>query len=110
MFRLCRAASGLSRRIPNAATVVSTKLVQRMRNNPQYPKSIDSVVAICIGMNLPPELSNALISKSGFTLRLAQNEAHLMYNFFLNHLYMGSIHDCNDMLTAKKLPVMTGVE
>lgn len=90
--------------------LVSTKLVQRMRNNPQYPKSIDSVVAICIGMNLPPELSNALIGKSGFTLRLAQNEAHLMYNFFLNHLYMGSIHDCNDMLVAKSLPVMTGTE
>lgn len=90
--------------------LVSTKLVQRLRNNPAYPKNVDCVVAVCIGMNLPPELSNALISRSGFTLRLAQNEAHLMYNFFLNHLYMGSIHECNDMLVAKNLPVMTGTE
>ena len=59
---------------------------------------------------LTPELSNALISRSGFTLRLAQSEAHLMYNFFLNHLYMSSIHECNDMLVAKNLPVMTGTE
>ena len=73
-------------------------------------KNVDCVVAICIGMNLPPELSNALISKSGFTLRLAQNEAHLMYNFFLNHLYMGSIHECNDYLVARNLPVMTSAE
>jgi len=90
--------------------LVSTKLVQRLRNNPQYPKNVDCVVAICIGMNLPPELSKALIDRSGFTLRLAQNEAHLIYNFFLNHLYMGSIHDCNDMLVSKNLPVMTGTE
>ena len=53
--------------------LVSTKLVQRLRNNPAYPKNVDCVVAVCIGMNLPPELSNALISRSGFTLRLAQN-------------------------------------
>lgn len=90
--------------------LISTKKVQRMRNDPTYPKDIDSVVAICIGMNLPPELSAALIDRSGFTLRLAQNESHLMYNFFLNHLYMHSIHDCNDMLVAKNLPVMTGTE
>ena len=90
--------------------LVSTKLVQRLRNNPAYPKNVDCVVAVCIGMNLPPELSNALISRSGFTLRLAQSEAHLMYNFFLNHLYMSLIHECNDMLVAKNLPGMTGTE
>lgn len=90
--------------------LISSKLVQRLRNNPAYPKNVDCVVAVCIGMNLPPELSNALISRSGFTLRLAQSEAHLMYNFFLNHLYMSSIHECNDMLVAKNLPVMTGTE
>lgn len=90
--------------------LISTKMVQRMRNDPNYPKNIDSVVAICIGMHLPPELSNALISRSGYSLRLAQSEAHLMYNFFLNHLYMRTIHECNDMLIAKNLSVMTGTE
>ena len=44
--------------------LVSPKLLQRLRNNPAYPKNVDCVVAICIGMNLPPELSNALINKS----------------------------------------------
>lgn len=90
--------------------LVSTKMVQRMRNNQNYPKNIDSVVAICIGMHIPPELSNALIGKSGFSLRLAESETHLLYHFFLNHYYTHSIHDCNDMLLAKNLEVMTGVE
>ena len=90
--------------------LISTRMVQRLRNDPEYPKNIDCVVAICIGMNLPPELSNALIIKSGFSLKLAQSEKHLMYHFFLNHLYKGSIHDCNNMLQAKNLPVMTGTE
>lgn len=90
--------------------LISTKMLQRMRNDPSYPKNIDSVVAVCIGMNLPPELSNALISKSGYSLRLAQSEAHLMYYFFLNHMYMGTMHECNEMLAARNLPVMTGTE
>ena len=90
--------------------LISAKMVQRMRNDLTYPKNIDSVVAICIGMHLPPELSNALIDKSGFTLRLAQNKAHILYYFFLNHYYTHSIRECNDMLVAKGLPVMTGTE
>lgn len=78
--------------------------------NPTYPKNVDCVVARLHWHESAAGIKHALISRSGFTLRLAQNEAHLMYNFFLNHLYMGSIHECNDMLVAKNLPVMTGTE
>lgn len=90
--------------------LISSKTVQRMRNDSSYPKNIDSVVAICIGMHLPTELSKALIDKSGFSLRLVENKAHILYYFFLNHCYTYSIRECNDILMAKGLPAMTGTE
>lgn len=90
--------------------LVFTKSVRRLRGNPAYPKNVDCVVAVSINMNPPPELSNVCFSRADFTLRPAQNEAHLMYNFLLNHLYMGSIHECNNRLVVKNLPVMTGIE
>ena len=91
-------------------SLLSAKTIQRMRNNPDYPKDIDSVVAMCIGMSLPPELSYALIEKSGYTLRLAQSHSHLMYKFFLEHCYKQSVTECNEMLLSKQLPIMTGTE
>lgn len=51
----------ISEEISAEKALVSTKLVQRLRNNPAYPKNVDCVVAVCIGMNLPPKLSNAFI-------------------------------------------------
>ena len=90
--------------------LVDPKMIQRMRNDAGYPKNIDSVVAVCLGMKLPPEISAALILRSGFSLRLAQNESHLLYNFFLNHYYTHSLQECNEMLTAKGLAEITGTE
>lgn len=90
--------------------LVDAKTIQRMRNDPAYPKNIDSVIAVCVAMHLPPEISEALIDRSGFSLRLAQNESHLMYNFFINHYYPHTVYECNELLTAKGLPEMTGTE
>ncbi|MPN26294.1 hypothetical protein SDC9_173718 [bioreactor metagenome] len=48
--------------------LMDTKMLQRMRNDDTYPKNIESVIAVCIGMHLLPELSEQLISRSGFSL------------------------------------------
>lgn len=90
--------------------LVDPKTIQRMCNDPAYPKNIDSVIAVCVAMHLPPEISEALIGRSGFSLRLAQNESHLMYNFFINHYYPHTVYECNEMLMAKGLPELTGTE
>ena len=84
------------------------KMLQRMRNDTSYPKNIESVVAVCIGMHLRPEFSEALIKRSGFNFRLAQSEAHLIYKFFLDNYYMHTVDECNEILTAKGFDILTG--
>ncbi len=90
------------------AARLEPKTIQRMRNDSTYPKSIESVVAVCIAMHLPPECSKKLMEQSGFTLRLADNEAHFLFNFFLTHYYMHTVDECNEILTAKGFDIMTG--
>lgn len=90
------------------AARLESKTVQRMRNDPTYPKNIESVVAVCIAMQLPPECSKKLMEYSGLSLRCADNEAHILYEFFLTHFYMNTVDECNEMLTAKGYDLMTG--
>ena len=84
--------------------LTSVKKIQRMRTNPSYPKNLESVIAVCIGMGLPPELSYALIDRSGYTLRVADIEKHLYYKFFINHMYTSTVRECNEYLAARKIP------
>lgn len=87
---------------------MDVKMLQRMRNDPDYPKNIESVVAVCIGMHLQPEVSGELMKRSGFSLRLAQSESHLFYKFFLDSFYTHTVDECNEILTAKGYDIMTG--
>lgn len=90
--------------------LISAKLVQRMRNDPAYPKNIDCVVAVCVGMHLPPELSHTLLERGGFSLQYPRSEKQQLYKFFIDHYYTHSLYECNDLLAASGLPPMTGTE
>lgn len=88
--------------------LMDVKMLQHMRNDVTYPKNIKSVIALCIGMHLRPEFSEELIKRSGFSLRLAQNEAHLLYKFFIGNYYMHTVAECNEILKTKGFAVLTG--
>ncbi len=89
------------------AARLEAKTIQRMRNDPTYPKSIESVIAVCIAMHLPPEYSKKLIEKAGFALRMTDNDAHILYGFFLNHYYMYTVDECNEILKSKGFDILT---
>lgn len=72
------------------------KTIQRMRNNEAYDTTIETIVAICIALQLPPSASEALISRSSYSLGVS--EKHLTYRFLLNSCYTKTIYECNEML------------
>lgn len=72
------------------------KTIQRMRNNEAYETTIETIVAICIALQLPPATSDALIDRSGCSLGVS--EKHLTYRFLLNSCYTKTIYECNEML------------
>ena len=72
------------------------KTIQRMRNNEAYETTIETIVAICIALQLPPAVSEALMARSAYSLGVS--EKHLTYRFLLNSCYTKTIYECNEML------------
>lgn len=75
---------------------VSDRTIRRMRNEESYETTVESIIAICVGLQLPPEVSYALIDIS--TCSLNNSEKHLTYRFILNSKYTHTIYDCNALL------------
>ncbi|HAS04571.1 MAG TPA: transcriptional regulator [Dehalococcoidia bacterium] len=72
------------------------KTIQRMRSNEAYETTIETIVAICIALQLPPALSEVLVNRSAYSLGVS--EKHLTYRFLLNSCYTKTIYQCNEML------------
>ena len=76
--------------------------ISRLINNKRDP-SINSLVLICLGMHLPPEISMHLIDKSPVALNYNKND-HIWYKFALTHLSkqsMISIENFSRNITCK---------
>ena len=78
-------------------SLLSPKTIQRMRNDEGQDSKLRTIIAICIGLKLQPELSYDLISKSGYSLKTTV-ELHLTYSFLLRECYFYSIETCNEIL------------
>ncbi|MGF7142412.1 hypothetical protein HNQ56_000830 [Anaerotaenia torta] len=83
------------------AAFISEKTIQRLRNEEPDNVSLETVVQLAIGMQLPPVLSGYLLKASGKSFMMT--EQHIMYQFLLNSCYTKSIYECNEMLEAQKL-------
>ena len=86
---------------------ISPKTVQRLRGEPEYNPTLETVIAVCIGLGLPPRLSKPLIGGAGYILK--NTEAHLAYSFLLDSCYFHPIYECNEFLRLMGLsPVSVG--
>jgi len=83
------------------AAFISEKTIQRLRNEEPDNVSLETVVQLAIGMQLPPVLSGYLLKVSGKSFMMT--EQHIMYQFLLNSCYTKSIYECNEMLVAQNL-------
>lgn len=80
------------------ASGISPRTIQRLRNEDDYETTLETVIALCIGMKLPPVASYFLVEKSGFTFTFS--EKHQAYRFLLNGYYTHTIYECNELLVG----------
>ncbi len=87
------------------ASNLSAKTISRLRGDLNYSPTLETVVALCIGLRLPPIISYELIRKRalGFTV----SETHLAYRFLLDSCYCSTIHQCNEILASLKIPPLS---
>jgi len=80
---------------------LSEKTIQRLRNQEPDSVTIETVVQLCIGMQLPPQLSSILMRCSGNNFMMT--EQHIMYQFLLGSCYTSTLDECNEMLESQNL-------
>lgn len=78
-------------------SMIGVETISRMRNRSDYEPKLKSVVAICIGLNLPPMVSNKLIELSGYSLRNTTDE-HMFYSVLLAGSSSFTVGECNELL------------
>lgn len=75
---------------------MSPKTIQRLRNDEECKTTLETIVALCIGLKLPPITSYDLIGKSRFSF--IASEKHMAYRFLLDGYYIHTLPECNDLL------------
>lgn len=75
---------------------LDTRTIQRMRNDEDYDTTIESIVAMCVALKLPPMISKPFIDRSSFSI--GSGEKAMALQFVLNGCYTKTIYECNALL------------
>jgi hypothetical protein len=89
-------------------SLLSPKTVQRMRNEPDHKWEMELVIAICVGLRLPPYISAPLLEKAGH--RIKADEKNITYAHLLATHYESPIFEFNEYLEAVGYPPLSGKE
>jgi len=76
---------------------ISSRTIQDYRNNKNKKPALQSVLALCIGLNLQPAFSYDLISKAGYNIMIPSDE-NLIYRYLIDHHHMENIDMWNEKL------------
>ena len=81
------------------ASLVGEKTIQRLRNDEEYPTTVQTVLGICYGLKLSVPEAEMLVGKTEFNIKptTPQNYA---YRCVLSACAVNSIYEVNEMLQA----------
>ncbi|MDC7248471.1 MAG: helix-turn-helix transcriptional regulator [Sphaerochaetaceae bacterium] len=79
---------------------ISEKTIQRIRTGETTNPSIETMVALCIGLELPYKISLLFIETAGLKL-ICNTEEKMLYNFFLKDGCNFDIYECDELLKSK---------
>ena len=92
--------------------LLDPKMIQRMRTDDNNVWSIRRLVALCIGLKLPPDMSFPLIEKAGVNFKhgVKNSEEQITLRLILTAYYKSTIHECNDLLAEAGFSPLSGDE
>lgn len=78
-------------------TGISSRMIQDYRNKRDAKPTLQSVLALCIGLNLQPAFSYDLIAKAGYNIMIVSEE-FLVYRYLIDNHHMENIFMWNAKL------------
>ena len=98
--------SGVSEYELSEHSHISNKTIQRLRNTAVCTSEKRTLVALCIGMQLPPVISRYFLQVAGIILGCTSDE-DIAYDLILSGYYRSGIVACNALLTDAGLSSLT---
>ena len=109
-MRYLRECIGMTREKLEEKSLVSAQTIKEIETNEKRGYSIETIISLCIGMNLPPELSFELIRMSGFNIENNLTKQNCLYCFILRNLYNLGIDEINDFLESNDISPLTKIK
>jgi len=106
-LRYLRKELGFSRELLEEKSGVSSRTIKEIETNENRGYTLETIIALCIGMKLPPDFSFELLKKSGFDIENSGNQTNCLYKFILRNLYNNEIETVNMFLNENKKPSLT---
>lgn len=97
-LRYLRESIGMTREKLEEKSYISYQTIKEIETNQKRGYSVETIIALCIGMKLPPEFSFDLLKMAGFHIESYDNEKSCLYCYILRNLYDYSIDDINQIL------------
>ncbi len=79
---------------------LASKTVTRCRTGETKDPTLETMVALAIGLDIPFEVSIQFLAVAGYSL-LPSNEEHMLYRFFLSDACEMTVKECNALLKAR---------
>ena len=86
-------------------SLISTRTIIRLSNDPDYGVTREHIVALSIGLTLPPIISMELLRKAGLTMK--NTLRHNTYCMVLCEMYSCKIEAVNQFLVSLNIPPLT---
>lgn len=97
-LRYLRESIGMTREKLEEKSYISSQTIKEIETNKKRGYSLETIIALCIGMKLPPEFSFDLLKMSGFYIENYDNEKSCLYCYILRNLYDCEIDYINQIL------------
>lgn len=92
----------LSNKELSDASLVGEKTIQRIRNEEEYRPTLQTVLGLCFGLQLPPPEAEMFLEKAGFNLNRRSRDEYI-YKCILAACTENSIFEVNEMLEKNGL-------
>ncbi len=102
-LRYLRECSGKTREKLEENSHISVQTIKEIETNNSRGYSLETIIALCIGMHLPPEFSFELLNSAGFTIENNSTEKNCIYCFILRNMYNCDIDEINAFLLANNI-------
>lgn len=79
-------------------SLISTRTIIRLSNDPEYSVTREHIVALSIGLRLPPIISTGLLWKAGLVMK--NTTLHNTYRMILYAMYLSKIETVNNLLIS----------